>query len=100
MFFTAVLRAAETHFAADKVITESMIQRQRKKKKRKNVRGKAPAGQADGLGKEKETQVLWAMLYADDKGIVSRSPNGLKRMMEVVMTACAAFGRTVSEAKT
>ena len=39
------------------------------------------------------------MLYADDAGIGSRSPNGLERMMKVVVTACAAFGLTVSEAK-
>ena len=40
------------------------------------------------------------MLYADDAGIVSRSPNGLGRMMTVIETAGAAFGLTVSEAKT
>ena len=40
------------------------------------------------------------MLYADDAGIVSRSPQGLEKMMTVIVTACAAFGQTVSEAKT
>jgi len=43
---------------------------------------------------------LWGMLYADDAGIVSRSPEGLEKMMTVIVTACAAFGLTVSEAKT
>ena len=40
------------------------------------------------------------MLYADDAGIISRSPEGLKRIARVIVTACSAFGLTVSEAKT
>ena len=40
------------------------------------------------------------MLYADDAGIVSRSSEELERMMTVIMTACSAFGLTVSEPKT
>ena len=40
------------------------------------------------------------MLHADDAGIVSRSSEGLERMMTVIVTACSAFGRTVPEAKT
>ena len=32
------------------------------------------------------------MLYADDAGIVSRSSEGLERMMTVIVTACSAFG--------
>ena len=40
------------------------------------------------------------MLYADDAGIVSRLPEGLESMMTVIVTACSAFGLTVSEAKT
>ena len=40
------------------------------------------------------------MLSADDAGIISRSPDGLEKIMTVIVTACAAFGLTVSEAKT
>ena len=40
------------------------------------------------------------MLYADDAGIISRSPEGQERMMAAIVTACSAFGLTVSEAKT
>ena len=43
---------------------------------------------------------LWGMLYADDAGIVSRSSEGLERMMTVIVTACSSFGLTVSKAKT
>ena len=32
------------------------------------------------------------MLYADDTGIVSRSSEGLERMVTVIVTACLAFG--------
>ena len=38
------------------------------------------------------------MLYADDAGIVSRSPAGLiERMMTVIVEVFGAFGLTVSE---
>ena len=38
--------------------------------------------------------------YADDAGIVSQSPEQLRKMMGVIVIMCAAFGVTVSEAKT
>ena len=37
------------------------------------------------------------MLYADDAGVVSTSPRGLTRMMDVIVVACQEFGLTVSE---
>ena len=44
---------------------------------------------------------LWGMLYADDAGVVSQSPEQqLRKTMGVVVVVCAAFGLTVSEAKT
>ena len=43
---------------------------------------------------------LWGMLYADDAGVVSRSPEQLRKMMEVIVVVCSAFGLSVSEAKT
>ena len=43
---------------------------------------------------------LWGMLYADDAGVVSQSHEQLRKMMGVVVVVCAAFGLTVSEAKT
>ena len=38
---------------------------------------------------------LWSMLYADDAGVVSQSPEQLRKMMEVIVVVCAAFGLTV-----
>ena len=43
---------------------------------------------------------LWSMLYADDAGVVSQSPEQLRKMMGVIVVVCAPFGFTVSEAKT
>ena len=40
------------------------------------------------------------MLDADDAGVVSQSTEQLRKMMVVIVTVCAAFGLTVSEAKT
>ena len=40
------------------------------------------------------------MLYADDAGVVSQSLEQLREMMGVIVVVCAAFGLTVSEAKT
>ena len=40
------------------------------------------------------------MLYADGTGVVSKSPEELRKMKVVIVTVCAAFGLTISEAKT
>ena len=40
------------------------------------------------------------MLYAADAGVVSQSPEQLRKMMGVIVVVFAAFGLTVSEAKT
>ena len=40
------------------------------------------------------------MLYADDAGVIPQSPEQLRMMMGVIEVVCAAFGLTVSEAKT
>ena len=44
-------------------------------------------------------RAVWGMLYADDAGIVSRSPTGLARMMTVIVEVFGAFGLIVSEKK-
>ena len=100
MFFTAVLRVAEKRFLDDAAITDNMVQLQRKKEGKKKVTSRT--GEVDGRrGKEGEgVQRLWGMLYADDAGIVSRSSEGLERMMTAIVTACSPFGLTVSEPKT
>ena len=45
-------------------------------------------------------RAVWDMLYADDACIVSRSPLGLAKMMEVIVEVYRAFALTVSANKT
>ena len=43
---------------------------------------------------------VWGMLYADDARIISGSPQGLAKMMKVIVEVCRAFALTVSAKKT
>ena len=45
-------------------------------------------------------RAVWGMLYADDACIVWRSPQGLAKMMEVVVEVCRAFALTLSAKET
>ena len=92
---------AEKRILADASITDNMVQLQRKKEKGEK-KGTSRTGKVDGRGEkeEEEGQRLWGLLYADDAGIVSRSPEGLERMMMVIVTVRSSFGLTVSESKT
>ena len=45
-------------------------------------------------------RAVWGMLYANDAGIVSRSPQGLAKMLGAVVEVCRAFALTVSAKKT
>ena len=91
---------AEKRFLADAAITDNKAQLQRNEKGEK--KGTSRTGKVDEQrGKEGgKVQRLWDMLYADDADIVSRSSEGLERMMTLIVTACSSFGPTVSEAKT
>ena len=42
-------------------------------------------------------RAVWGMLYADDAGIVSKSAEGLAKMMTVIVTVFHAAGLIVSE---
>ena len=44
-------------------------------------------------------RAVWGMLYTDDACIVSRSPQGLAKMMEVMVEVYRAFALTVSAKK-
>ena len=43
---------------------------------------------------------LWGMLYADDAGVVSQSPEQLRKMMRLIVIVYAVFGLTVLETRT
>ena len=64
------------------------------KKREAGGRGEATAGESV------LATPLWGMLYANDAGVASRSPEQLRKTMGVIVVVCAAFSLTVSEAKT
>ena len=92
IFFTAVINVASARFKADKGIMSALVHL--RKKQGAGGRGEATAGESV------LATSLWGMLYADDAGVVSQSPEQLRKMMGVIVVVCAAFGLTVWEAKT
>ena len=58
-------------------------------------------GQEEGAGRDPAlTTSLGGMIYAYDAGVISQSPEKLRRVMGVIVVVGVAFGLTVSEAKT
>ena len=57
--------------------------------------GRGGTGEATA-GESVLATLLWGILYADDAGVVSRSPEQLRKMMEVIVVVCTVFGLTVS----
>ena len=92
IFFAAVINVASTRFKADKGIMDALVHL--RKKKGAGGRGEATAGESV------LATLLWGMLYADDAGVVSQSPEQPRKMMRVIVVVCAAFGLTASEAIT
>ena len=85
IFFAAVINVASTRFKADKGIMDALVHLRKKK-------GAGGLGEATA-GESVLATPLWGMLYADDAGVVSQSPEQLRKM-------CASLGLTVSEVKT
>ena len=92
IFFAAVINVASTHFKADECVMDALVHPRKK-------RGGGGRGEAT-VGESVLATPLWGMLYADDAGVVLQSPEQLRKMMGVIVVVCAAFGLTVSEAKT
>ena len=92
IFFAAVINAATTRFKADKDFMDTLVHM----KKKKGARGRVEAT----VGESIVATPPWGMLYADDAGVVSRSPEQLRKMMGVIVVLCAVFGLIVSEART
>ena len=92
IFFAAVMNLASTRFKADKGIMDALVHLRKK-------RGAGGRGEAT-VGESVLATPFWNMLYADDAGVVSQSPEQLRKMMGVIVVVCAAFGLTVSEVKT
>ena len=91
IFFAAVINLASTRFKPDKGIMDALVNLRKK-------RGEGGRGEAAARESVLATP-LWGMLYADDAGVVSQSPEQLRKMMGVIVVVCAAFGLTVLEAQ-
>ena len=89
VFFAAILLVALERFSKDADILADLIHLQEQPSK---------VGPETAL--EYVRRAIWGMLYADDAGIVSRSPRGLGRMMATFVEVFGTFGLTVSESKT
>ena len=89
IFFAAVLTVVLQRFSDDTVIVAELVHQ------------KEPLA---SMGSEPATdyvrRAVWGMLYADDACIISRSPQGLAEMMEVIVEVCQAFALTVTAKKT
>ena len=95
IFFAAVITLASTRFKTDKGLIDALV----RLRKKRGAGGAGGRGEAT-VGESALGTPLWGMLYADDAGVVSQSPEQLRKMMGGIVVMCAAFGLTVSEAKT
>ena len=89
IFFAAVLNVALRRFSEDPVILAELVNL----KEPSTSMGPEPA-------MDYVRHAVWGMLYAADAWIVSRSPQRLAKMMEVIVEVFRAFAYTVSAKKT
>ena len=89
LFFAAVLNVVLQRFSEEPAILAELVHL----KEPSTSMGPEPA-------MDYVRRAVWGMLYADDACIVSRSPQGLAKMMEVIVEVCRSFGLTVSAKKT
>ena len=89
IFFAAVLNVVVQRFSEEPAILAELVHL----KEPSTSMGPEPA-------MDYVRRPMWGMLYVDDACIVSRSPQGLAKMMEVIVEVCRAFALTVSAKKT
>ena len=87
-FFEAATEVVLVRFSEDDTILKDLVYLEEE------------AGVGAGTPLERARRAVWAMLYADDAGVVSRSQEGLTRMMTTIVEVFGEFGLTVSEKKT
>ena len=89
IFFAAVLNVALQRFSEDPAIFAELVHL------KEPSTSMGPESVMDYVGR-----AVWGMLYADDACIVSRSPQRLAKMIEVIVEACRAFALNVLAKKT
>ena len=88
IFFAAATEVVLVRFSEDDTILKDLVYLEEE------------AGVGAGTPLERARRAVWEMLHADDAGVVSRSREGLTRMMTTIMEVFGEFGLTVSEKKT
>ena len=88
-FFVTVLIVVLQRFSKDTVILAELVHLK-----------EPPTSMGPEPAMDYVRGAVWGMLYADDACIVSRSPQGIAKMMEVIVEVWRAFALTVSAKKT
>ena len=88
IFFAAATEVVLVRFSEDDKILKDLVYLEEE------------AGEGAGTPLERARRAVWGMLYADDAGVVSRSQEGLTRMMTTIVEVFGEFGLTESEKKT
>ena len=81
IFIGVAINVVSTRFKADEGIMDALVH---------------PRKKTGGGGKQLPESQSWRRRF----GVLSQSPKQLRKIMGVIMVVCAAFGLTVSEAKT
>ena len=89
IFFEAVLTVVLQRFSEEPAILAELVHLK-----------EPPTSMGPEPAMDYVRRAVWGMLYADDACIISRSPQGLAKMMEVIVKVCRAFALTVSAKKT
>ena len=87
IFFAAATDVVLVRFSEDDTILKDLVY----------LEEEAGVGAETPL--ERARRAVWGMFYADDAGVVSRSQEGLARMMTIIVEVSGEFGLTVSEKK-
>eukprot|EP00752_Nemacystus_decipiens_P018516 g16601.t1 len=88
VFFAAPLEVIIARFSQDEVIMRDLVYLEEED------------GGDGGTQLDRVRRAVWGVLYADDAGVVSKSAEGLGRMMTIIVEVFREFGLTVSERKT
>ena len=80
IFFAAVLTVVLQRFSKDTVILAELVHLKQPA---------TPIGTKPAM--DYVCRTVWGILYADDACIVSRLPQGLAKMMEIIVEVCRAF---------
>ena len=88
IFFAAVLTVILQRFSEDPAILAELV----------NLK-EPPTSIGPEPAMDYVRRAVWGMLYADDACLVSRSPQGLAKMMKVIVEVCRTSALTVSAKK-